>query len=177
MGPLRARLRAATAAPHERVDAAFGALDLGTAPGYRGFLRGQAAALVPLEALLERRGVTGLIPDWPERARRHALAADLAPEAPPPPVPAPADATPAGLLGMLYVLEGSRLGGAVLLRRIPPGAPAAFLRHAAPEPFSQFMDRLEAHPAAVADPAAVLDGALAAFAAFERAARDEVALA
>ncbi|MGH1557740.1 hypothetical protein ACRAWD_07640 [Caulobacter segnis] len=42
------------------------------------FLSASAAALSPLEQALERAGVADWLPDWPARARRAALAQDLA---------------------------------------------------------------------------------------------------
>ncbi len=76
----------------------------------------------PLEARLESiDGLTGALPDWPERRKSHLLAADLA--ALGACVPAGNDATSAalfairdlpGAFGALYVSEGSTLGGAIV---------------------------------------------------------------
>jgi heme oxygenase (biliverdin-IX-beta and delta-forming) len=129
----RFALKAATAAEHERVDRLFGAASFSTLNGYRAFLRAQAAAFLPVEAALDQAGAGWLIDDWPERRRGDLLRADLAEfgEALPPPLPGPGFNGPAGAAGGIYVLEGSRLGGAVLKRALPAGAPRRFL--AAPQ--------------------------------------------
>ncbi|WP_162254020.1 biliverdin-producing heme oxygenase [Sphingomonas sp. Root1294] len=114
-GSLRERLRRETAGAHERVDALFGACDFGTEQGYAAFLRAQAVAWETLRPLLDQ-GST---------ARADALLRDLDElglEAPPPlaDVRLPGEAT----IGHGYVLEGSRLGSAVLLRQLRAKAPA-----------------------------------------------------
>jgi heme oxygenase len=125
----RAALRAGTAAEHERVDRLFGALDLASADDYRLFLSAQAAAFLPVEAALDAAGAEALVPDWPARRRGPLLRADLAALAAPlpPPEPVSALAGTAAILGALYVLEGSRLGGAMLKRSVAADAPRAFL--------------------------------------------------
>lgn len=142
----RAALRAATAGEHERVDALFAAYPIGGMEGYRRFLLAQASAFLPVEAALEEGGIERLVPDWPARRRSAALLSDLAAlgAAPPAPVPAPPLGTDAAMLGALYVLEGSRLGGALLKRAIPAEAPRAFLD--APQPkgaWRTFLEYLE----------------------------------
>ena len=79
---------------------------------------------------------------------------------------------------MTYVLEGSRLGGAVLLRRVlanPDGscrAATAFLRHGAGGAlWPSFVAALEGERYVAGLLKAATAGAEAAFAAFERAAR------
>ncbi|HEY0627545.1 MAG TPA: biliverdin-producing heme oxygenase [Allosphingosinicella sp.] len=125
----RAALRAATAADHARVDALFSRYDLSGKEGYRRFLLAQAAAFLPAEQALEEAGAGGLLEDWPQRRRSHLLIADLealiapAPE----PIPPPLFPDQASVMGGIYVLEGSRLGGAVLKRSIAEGAPRQFL--------------------------------------------------
>lgn len=130
---LREHLRAATAEAHAALDATAGALGLQSRDGYGAFLSASAAGLAPLEAALERGGVDEWLPDWPRRARREALARDLAaldldmPTAPDAPTPSLAFAT-----GMLYVLEGSRLGARFLSRQVraaDPDLPLAYLTH------------------------------------------------
>ena len=130
----RQALRAATAAEHDRVDALFSAYDLGGARGYARFLAAQAAALLPVEAALDGAGAADLLPCWPERRRGALLAQDLSRLGlpPPAPVPPPPFADAAALLGGIYVLEGSRLGAAVLRRGLPDSLPQAFL--CAPQP-------------------------------------------
>lgn len=127
--PARAQLRLATADCHRRVDTVFSAADLGELSSYADFLRAQAAALLPVEEALEDAGAASLFADWPSRRRGALLVADLAGLgfAPPAPVGRPWLATPAQAIGALYVLEGSRLGGALLKRSVPPHLPSEFL--------------------------------------------------
>lgn len=122
--PLRARLRAETGDAHERLDAALASYDLADPADYARFLAVHARALPALEgALAGRAPWPGWVPRWP------ALAADLAAlgHAPPPPLPFDAPASDAEAWGMLYVIEGSKLGGAMLARRVGPNLPAAYL--------------------------------------------------
>jgi heme oxygenase len=139
----RAALRAATAAEHDRVDALFSRLDLARQGDYRLFLLAQAAAFLPVEAALEEAGAQGVVPDWAERRRGHLLARDLDAlgAALPAPEPAPALAGAAEILGAAYVLEGSRLGGAMLRRGVAADAPQAFL--AAPQAKGSWRKLLE----------------------------------
>ena len=125
----RAALRAATAEEHERVDRLFSQLDLARAEDYRRFLLAQASAFLPIEAKLDEMGAAELVEDWPLRRRGDALRVDLADlgEALPAPLAAPEFGDPSAMLGAIYVLEGSRLGGALLKRSIPAGLPRRFL--------------------------------------------------
>jgi heme oxygenase len=175
---LRGRLRAATAQAHARLDGLFGGLDLRSRDGYRRFLEVNAAALLPLESALVDAGVTRLFPDWPARSRRHAILDDLADldgEFVPMPMPEPLDR--AGVLGTMYVLEGSRLGAAYLLRIVESSADpqvagaTAYLRHGAGQHlWRSFLDLLEAHAARLDDDAAAVTAARRTFALFEDAA-------
>jgi heme oxygenase len=125
----RAVLRARTAEEHDRVDRLFSGFDLAREDDYRRFLLAQAAAFLPMEAALDRSGAAELLPDWPQRRRAHLLRSDLETLGAAEPAgitPPPLDA-PAAVLGAIYVLEGSRLGGAVLKRSLSPAAPKAFL--------------------------------------------------
>lgn len=129
---LRDRLRATTADSHAALDATVAAFDIERTTGYAAFLAASAAALAPLELGLERGGVEAWLPDWPRRARREVLARDLAAlglatPLSPRPVHVPSPAFGAGLL---YVLEGSRLGARFLARRArAAGRPLAYLTH------------------------------------------------
>ena len=124
----RSPLRDLTRAEHEAVDRLHTRFDLSQAAGYRAFLSAQASAFLAIEAALYSAGAADLVEDWPERRRSELLKADLAelginpPRGQAPPLPFEAD-----LLGGIYVLEGSRLGGAVLSSRHPAGAPSRFL--------------------------------------------------
>lgn len=117
---LHARLKAATQSAHEIVDAHYSRFDLTNPRGYRDFLTAHSAIMPYCEAILDASEVGSLLPDWNERRRTPALLADLA----------AVDGTIANIgfpvrplaapeaWGMLYVLEGSRLGGAVLASRV-----------------------------------------------------------
>lgn len=123
-------LRASTADAHERVDAAFSRFDLASEDGYRRFLLAQAEAFLPVEAALDSAGAETILPDWPQRRRGDLLRADLAdlnvtaPELFPGPSFLSGEAP---MLGAIYVLEGSRLGGAVLKQAVPSHFPRRFL--------------------------------------------------
>lgn len=126
----RAALRDATSQAHRRVDAAFSRFDLADLDNYRGFLRAQAAGFLPTEAALDAAGAADLLPDWPARRRGDLLRADLAAldVTPPEPfAPPPIVSANASMLGAIYVLEGSRLGGALLKRAVPMAFPRRFL--------------------------------------------------
>lgn len=124
-----AALRTATGRAHEEVDAAFGAFRLDDKASYAAFLTAHARALPAVEAALD--GYPGLPAFSP---RVPALAADLAALGRPMPAPMalPTPASPAEAWGMLYVIEGSRLGGAMLARRVAAGLPKAYLAAAHP---------------------------------------------
>lgn len=123
------RLREGTRGAHDAVDAVFGAFDLTDRASYAAFLAAHAAVLMPLEDALDRAGIGSLIDDWPARRRSAAMTTDLtALDQPmPPPRPVAIDDNDAARLGALYVLEGSRLGGRMLSRRLPTDFPHAYL--------------------------------------------------
>ncbi|MDQ1091284.1 heme oxygenase [Xanthomonas sacchari] len=172
-------LREATAHQHQAVEdlPALRAL-MGAAlslPAYVQALRLHHAAL----AGWERREAAWLRDcgdvHWHYQPRAPLLAQDLqalqaSPPALQPVPPAPADAH---RWGMLYVVEGSRLGGRVIARQLrqtlPAVAPALSyfeLGHADPAAWRHFQQRLErALPTAPLRQAAV-DGACAMFAHF-----------
>ena len=133
---LRSILRDATAADHARLDARLGALDLCTMAGYRRFLEINAAAVLPLEQSLLAAGVRELLPDWDDRSRTGALLADLARlRGVPRRLDAPDLPDRFAMLGTLYVLEGSRLGAAYLLRTVRQcGDPVGVPQHGIPWP-------------------------------------------
>lgn len=132
---LRQRLKTATADQHERVDAAFASFDLESPDGYRAFLRAHLGVVHPLESALEAAGIDRLIHDWSKRQRRHALLTDLhslGDNRVALPVPLDIQPSPGWCLGACYVLEGSRLGGRLLARRVAaanPTAPLNYLAH------------------------------------------------
>jgi len=125
----RAYLRAITRDAHDRVDAGFSKFDLSTVEGYADFLVAQAAAFLPVEAALDRAGAEELLPDWPQRRRGDALKSDLerlGRDVPEPMTP-PDFSDAASVWGGLYVLEGSRLGGAILHKAVGADFPTSFL--------------------------------------------------
>jgi heme oxygenase len=170
----RDALRTATADAHERVDALFSRFDLSSGDGYRLFLTAQAAAHLPVEAALDAAGAALLMPDWPQRRRSHLLEADLAElgAATPAPVDPPSLAGPEALIGALYVLEGSRLGGAVLKRGLAVGAPQRFLGAAqAPGSWRKLLAKLDESLYDAARVEAASRSARDVFGRFEHSAR------
>jgi heme oxygenase len=174
----RWHLRDATADLHEVADTLGSDFDLGTTGDYARFLRAHARALLPLEAALEAAGIEDFLPDWPQRRRGAALRADLAAlgEAVPQ-APRLCLHTAAAALGAAYVLEGSRMGNGLLLRRVrDSGLPAAYLAHAgAPGGWPGFLAQLEAALRVPALWQAAAEGARAAFTLFLAALRQEAA--
>lgn len=169
---VRAALKNATHDAHERVDAAF-AQDLATRDGYGRFLTAQAAALIAVENALEQAGSAELVEEWAIHRRSALLVADLHALGLPVPTPLAAPAYPdeATLAGGLYVLEGSRMGSAVLRRSVPDSLPTAFLSAkqstgrwprfvASLDPLLYSTQRLDA----------AVEGASQTFACFEQAA-------
>lgn len=117
------QIRAATAADHEAVDAAFGRFAIDTREGYARFLTAHALALPAVEQALA--DVPGLPP---RRPRSPLIREDLARlgEAMPDPLSF-ATSGPAASFGAAYVIEGSRLGGGLLSKQIPDDLPYAYL--------------------------------------------------
>jgi heme oxygenase len=174
----RWHLRDATADLHEAADSLGHDFDLSTTAGYTRFLRAHARALLPLEAALEAGGIEDFLPDWPQRRRGAALRADLA--ALGEVVPQASRLylhTAAAALGAAYVLEGSRMGNGLLLRRVRgSGLPAAYLAHAgAPGGWPGFLAQLEPALRVPALWQAAAEGARTAFTLFLAALRQEAA--
>jgi heme oxygenase len=162
-------LRALTTPDHARVDRAFARFDLSTAEGYREFLTAQARALLPLEQALDAGEADRAVADWPERRRSPALRQDLADlglEVPKSVELRPITA-PARQFGTIYVLEGSRLGGALLKRSLAPRLPAAFFAPAPSGRWQEFLALMEREVATPDARSAAVAAAGAAFASFE----------
>jgi heme oxygenase len=166
-------LKAATHAAHERLDAHYSRFDLGQAEDYGRFLISHAAAFLPVETALLKAGAGDLVPGWRESMRAGALLADL--EAMglsvPPPVVSPTFATMPAMLGGLYVLEGSRLGGTMLLRSVGPGLPTGFLTPGPAGAWRAFTERLDDRLRDNDDLASAARSAIQVFEIFERSAR------
>lgn len=175
---LRDILREATAADHRRLDSGLGALPLDTVDGYRQFLEFNAAALLPLEDALTNAGVADLLPDWDLRRRTDAILSDLARlQGTPRLLDVPTLPDRAAMLGTLYVLEGSRLGAAYLLRNLARSNDprifrnTRFLSHGAGRQFwPSFLACLESH-AEQLDTGRLVKSALRTFGLFEQSAR------
>jgi len=118
VGRVRQALREATVANHQHVDDLFSDFSFDSPAEYGAFLKAHARAIAPLEQLAR-----------PESPRLPQLAADLAElgEALPQPLTMERQGGEGFRWGALYALEGSRLGGAMLERRVPPGLPRAYL--------------------------------------------------
>jgi heme oxygenase len=168
-------LRAATSELHALVDARFSGPFDRDEEAYAGFLAALARVVVPLERALEQGGVEHVLPDWAERRRSEALANDLADLEEPLRDPMPVDPVDgeARQFGMLYVLEGSRLGGKLLLQRAlahpqqQVRSATRYLAHGADKAFwPSFVSRLESSEAVAASPDEAVAGARAAFTLF-----------
>jgi heme oxygenase len=142
------QLRATTRDAHDRLDQLFSTLSLGDAADYKLFVMAHAAAFLAVEEALAAAGADRLLPDWNGLRRAEALRKDLADLdlALPVQEPAPDYASSAEVLGGLYVIEGSRLGGKLLRKAVASQFPARFLRSEAPpgywRGFLTTMDRL-----------------------------------
>lgn len=172
---LRQRLRQATQDAHQRVDGGFSRYELQEPDSYRAFLQTHALALPRLEDALEGGGALQLLPDWPERRRVQPLLRDLRRLGAPLPEPLAAPDLPGRsyVLGALYVLEGSRLGGRLLLEQVREShdpvvrSATEYLGHGAGMRFwPTFLPVLGVFDG---DEDQVVDGARRAFACFEAA--------
>ncbi len=171
----RNALRAGTAEYHDVVDHLFGRFDMTDRVQYTAFLAGHARALPAAEQALEAAGIARIFPDWPERRRSHLLRADMTTLdlVMPPPVALAAFASDDEVWGAAYVIEGSKLGGAMLAKRVPEHFPSAYLSYQGPKgAMKAFMDRLDA--AAPVDRERAIAAARSVFAAFRAAAELEL---
>ncbi|ANM11863.1 MULTISPECIES: biliverdin-producing heme oxygenase [unclassified Rhizobium] len=172
---LRSVLRAQTADCHGEVDELFSTFDLSNRQQYRTFLRAHARVVPAAEDALEDAGIAHLLPDWPERRRTQLLLADIGElgDPLPQPLPPPALRNDAALWGALYVLEGSKLGGALLAKSVPDHLPGSYLRPQGPKGAIRiFMERLDA--SGIDDPAAAVSAARDVFGLFLKAGQLEL---
>ena len=121
----RAALKRATRDVHDRLDQSLSTYRLDRRDDYGTFLQVQAGAFLAVERALTDGGAAALVPGWDKALRGALLAADLAAlgVSDIPGVPAPSYDGEAELLGGIYVIEGSRMGAAVLLRDVPAEFP------------------------------------------------------
>jgi heme oxygenase len=174
---IRDRLRRSTAALHARVDKSMVSILQQGAEGYVRFLQTSASAILPIEHALTGANVSSLLPDWQQRTRSLALKSDLASLSAAVPANNPLSWThlqdESYQYGVLYVLEGSRLGARVILqalRKEPShvhGNALSYLSHGEGKPFwPTFLAHLEASEAARTNPETAVAGALATFQMF-----------
>lgn len=177
----RNSLRGATDHLHRDLDRIAAGFNLGDVTHYRRFLQANAATLIAIEQLLENAGVSQLLPDWSSRTRREAILADLhSLHSDVQPLALRRTApTPPEVFGILYVLEGSRLGASLLLEQVLASADenvrnaSSYLRHGQPGTehsglWRSFLQHLETNDAAD-DQTQTVSGAVYAFTMFIRA--------
>ena len=168
----RIELRAATRDEHDRVDAAFSRFGLADKESYVRFLQAQAGAFLPLEAAIAVSSPERVVSDWHARQRAALLREDLAELGGAPghlPEVAQFETIPE-LLGTLYVLEGSRLGGALLSRSLPDGFPRRFLGSSDPTLWRSLTELLDRVLVTKSDREAAVSAAKSTFARFEHSA-------
>ncbi|GGD96977.1 biliverdin-producing heme oxygenase [Aureimonas endophytica] len=182
---LRHRLRLETRLAHERLDAGFARIGEPDGGGgdYARFLIVNEACLGAIEPLLAASGVFRHFGDGAaafrhEAARRDLAAMKLRPIVVSPfPLPRPSIAE---AVGVTYVLEGSRLGARLILKRLraaeedgKPSAIATSFLEAAGQPtrFRAFLDAAEMLVATGADSDRAVDAANRTFDYFLEAMR------
>ncbi|MGO7899536.1 biliverdin-producing heme oxygenase [Rhizobium ruizarguesonis] len=166
---LRSALRAQTADCHAAVDTLFGSFNLSRTQDYKAFLRAHARVVPSVEHALEKGGIGRLLPDWPERRRAHRLAADIRELDDRLPILLPQPI----LRCEAYVLEGSKLGGALLAKAVPDHLPSSYLSPQGPKGAMRlFVDRLDASK--VDDPGAAVAAARGVFDLFLKAGQVEL---
>lgn len=130
-------LKSQTRPEHDRVEAAMRVeSSLASESDYRGLLLRFAAALLPVDAAIQAHPAASILPDLATRSIRGSLLRDLRSLGVPEDtlyklseVEYLIDPTPADLLGTLYTVEGSSLGGRVISRMVReamPDAPVAY---------------------------------------------------
>lgn len=115
--PRRLGLKSQTAAAHQALDDLIGNFD--TQQDYADYLSGMARFRLPVEAWLLDKAMPDELGDWRPAVYGAQIVADLADLAIGPPVEFHPFNPPSGngLIGLLYVLEGSALGARVLAKR------------------------------------------------------------
>ncbi|MDX1571108.1 MAG: biliverdin-producing heme oxygenase [Xanthomonadales bacterium] len=171
---LRCMLREGTRDLHQALDRRMGEFMKWGEAGYGRFLEDHARVLPAVESALSRSQLPGALGDWPSRTRTESLRLDLASLGRAMPDAAPFQ-EPASFhvgVGMLYTLEGSRLGGAWLLREVERRLPTCtratrFLKHGLAERhWTGFLRWMEEIPADPRDRDHAVEGARAVFQAY-----------
>ena len=173
MGAAHVWLKATTSLAHAKVDAAFSHFSLVDAESYRTFLTAHAIALLPIEAWFVEK-TANVSAEWPSQSRADALRSDLLRLGATAPAGPAFEATddPASLAGIVYVLEGSRIGGNILAKRVGGGLPCAYLSSASDAPrWRGLQARLDLIVHDAPTRAAAAASALSVFDQFEQAAR------
>lgn len=179
MSTLRSqRLNQATHAPHEQLDRAVKSFEpFASRENFTPFVVAQYLFQSELQPLYQNAELIALFPDLAARCRARQAEADLGDlgAAVPDAVPgAPANLSNSEALGWLFVSEGSKLGAAFLLKRMPAlGLSETFGARHLSEPeggraagwksFTQTLDALDLNDA---EDQAAQAGALAAFERF-----------
>jgi heme oxygenase len=135
-GRAHASLRANTRALHELLDGRLNASNLGKRSEYTRYLQINWP-IATIEPALADAGIQLLLPDWHQRQRHLALAADLKElgVCGGPSWNCVIGADTGTLLGWAYVLEGSRLGARLIYQIVQAGAgrdlqkATRFIRH------------------------------------------------
>lgn len=169
----RRELRLRTADMHDRVDSLFSRSDLSTRDGYAGFLLAQARAHLSVEDALDAAGAVNFVADWNQRRRSALLLDDLErlDLTPPARLHHEVARTQAAVIGGIYVLEGSRLGGALLKRSVAPGLPISFLSASDPAGWRRLIEIIDARLSTEDEISAAVDAARAVFETFEASAQ------
>jgi heme oxygenase (biliverdin-IX-beta and delta-forming) len=181
--PILQALRAETAGLHGRLDCIVSRADLSTREGYGRFLMMHARLLPALESWLARQDIFKTLPLHEERARLPALKSDLQDMG----LNAPGEeALPylnydLSVVGVCYVLEGSRLGAAHIRAQQDkaggPLLPQSFLRHGEGrglwKSFTAWLSAREPSDTAIGQ---AVSAASLVFGSYLSAARDEVGL-
>ncbi len=185
---LREFLRAGTSESHASLDAQVAARGyLRTLEGYRDFLQRSLRFQSGAEFALDAMGAQTWIPDWPQRRRTQLLLDDLRVLSSETDVQLPVTAsvevseslsgkaTRERVFGIAYVLEGSTLGAAYVLRELAPlgitaTLGATFLAGGAipKRRWPEFLSQLQSQDDPRFDRAAALEAARAAFSAASR---------
>ena len=138
---LLALLRSETSQAHDTLDRAHDGGDFASLDDYGRFLETQARIFPAAEAYLAASPEFRTLSDWADRLRSDALMADLAAlgRNQPPLLSFSFEDRPGVAAGIAYVLEGSRLGGKLIARKLErgglQGAPVSFIAHGADDRF------------------------------------------